>query len=162
MDSSVHNSINASVASSALFLRRARMSFVRHHFCDNHACIMVKVRTKIAWNGTGELFLASWHSVSSPRAETTSGVSEQEAHSWFSCTGYCVVPSCGSLRYCGGIILYRSVYNLLNSHIDLEGRFVLCCFSFRDITFNISCLYAPNRNPARNDFFEELADSTVL
>lgn len=55
-----------------------------------------------------------------------------------------------------------SVYNLLNSHIDLEGRFVLCCFSFRDITFNISCLYAPSRNPARNDFFEELADSTVL
>lgn len=67
MDSSVHNSSNASVASSALFLRRARMSFVRHHFCDNHACIMVKVRTKKAWNGTGELFLASWHSVSSPR-----------------------------------------------------------------------------------------------
>ena len=50
----------------------------------------------------------------------------------------------------------------LYSHIDLEGRFVLCCFSFRDITFNISCLYAPNRNPARNDFFEELPDSTVL
>lgn len=64
----VHNSSNASIASSALFLRRARMSFVRHHFCDNHACIMVKVRTKKAWNGTGELFLASWHSVSSPRA----------------------------------------------------------------------------------------------
>ena len=43
-----------------------------------------------------------------------------------------------------------------------KGRFVLCCFSFRDITFNISCLYAPNRNPARNDFFEERPDSTVL
>ena len=113
MDSSVHNSSNASLASSAVFLRRVRMSLVRHHFCDNHACIMVKVRTKKAWNGTGELFLPPWHSVSSTHAETTSGVSEEEAHSWFSCTGYCVVSSCGSLRSCGCIILYRSVYNLL-------------------------------------------------
>lgn len=142
----VHNSSNASVASSALFLRRARMSFVRHHFCDNHACIMVKVRTKKAWNGTGELFLASWHSVSSPRAVFQNkrlilGFLAQD-------TVLCLPVG--------------SVYNLLNSHIDLEGRFVLCCFSFRDITFNISCLYAPSRNPARNDFFAELADSTVL
>ena len=78
-------------------------------------------------------------------------ISEQEACSWFSSTGYCVVSPYGSLRSCGCIILYRPIYNLLQSHIDLEGRFLLCSFSFRDISFNISCLYAPNRNPARND-----------
>ena len=89
-------------------------------------------------------------------------ISEQEACSWFSSTGYCVVSSCGSLRSCGCIILYRPIYNLLKSHIDLEGRFLLCSFSFRDISFNISCLYAPNQNPARNDFFDGLADTIDL
>ena len=59
-------------------------------------------------------------------------------------------------------VLYRPIYNLLNSHIDLEGGFLLCSFSFRDISFNISCLYAPNRNPARNDFFDGLADTIDL
>ena len=39
---------------------------------------------------------------------------------------------------------------------------MLCSFSFRDISFNISCLYASNRNPARNDFFDGLADTTDL
>ena len=73
-----------------------------------------------------------------------------------------MASSCGCLRSCGCIILYRPIYNLLNSHIDLEGRFLLCSFSFRDISFNISCLYAPNRNPARNDFFDGLADTIDL
>ena len=39
---------------------------------------------------------------------------------------------------------------------------MLCSFSFIDISFNISCLYAPNRNPARNDFFDCLADTIDL
>ena len=39
---------------------------------------------------------------------------------------------------------------------------MLCSFSLRDISFNISCLYAPNRNPARNDFFDGLADTIDL
>ena len=94
--------------------------------------------------------------------QETHCISEQEACSWFSSTGYCVASSCGSLRSCGCIILYRPIYDLLNSHIDLEGRFLLCSFSFRDISFNISCLYAPNRNPARNDFFDGLADTIDL
>ena len=94
--------------------------------------------------------------------QETHCISEQEACSWFSSTGYCVAPSCGSLRSCGCIILYRPIYNLLKSHIDLEGRFLLCSFSFRDISFNIPCLYAPNRNPARNDFFDGLADNIDL
>ena len=88
--------------------------------------------------------------------QETHCVTDQEACSWFSPTGYCVVSSCGSLRSCGCVILYRPIYNLLNSHVDLEGRFLLCSFAFRDITFNISCLYAPNRNPASDDFFDEL------
>ena len=94
--------------------------------------------------------------------QETHCISEQEACSWFSSTGYCVVSSCGSLRSCGCIILYWPIYDLLNSHIDLEGRFLLCSFSFRDISFNVSCLYAPNRNPVHNDFFDELADTIDL
>ena len=30
-------------------------SLFRRHFCDNHVCVMVKITTKKAWNGTGEL-----------------------------------------------------------------------------------------------------------
>ena len=46
----------------------------------------------------------------------------------------------------------------------LIWRAGFCCFSFsfRDISFNISCLYAHNRNPARNNFFDELADTIDL
>ena len=40
-----------------------------------------------------------------------------------------------------------------------RAGFFFFSFSFRDISFSISCLYAPNRNPARNDFFDELADT---
>ena len=49
--------------------------------------------------------------------QETHCISEQEACSWFSSTGYCVASSCDSLRSCGCIILYRPIYNLLNSHI---------------------------------------------
>ena len=33
------------------------------------------------------------------------------------------------------------------------GRFVMAEFSFHNISFTIICLYAPNRNPERDDFF---------
>ena len=68
----------------------------------------------------------------------------------------------GKIRVRVRVILYRPTYNLLNSHFDLEGRFLLCSFSFRDVTFNISCFYAPHRNPARHDFFDELVDAIDL
>ena len=73
-----------------------------------------------------------------------------------------MVSSCGLLRSCDCIILYRPIYNLLNLHSDLEGRFLICSFLFRDFTFNISRLYAPNRNPARNDFFDDVVDAIDL
>lgn len=37
--------------------------------------------------------------------------------------------------------------------MDSDGRFLLCDFAFRDKSFCVACLYAPNRNPARARFF---------
>ena len=50
-------------------------SLFRRHFCDNHTCVMAKITTKKAWNGTGELLHEQilWHGASFTRAETTSG-----------------------------------------------------------------------------------------
>ena len=50
---------------------QTRSLFLRH-FCDNHACFMVKITTKMAWNGTGELLHERifWHGASFSRAET--------------------------------------------------------------------------------------------
>ena len=36
------------------------------------------------------------------------------------------------------------------SFCDASGCFLHCFFSFADVTFNVPCLYAPNRNPARD------------
>ena len=45
--------------------------------------------------------------------------------------------------------------SLVKSWCDSDGRFLLCEFSLCDKIFRVCCLYAPNRNPARNDFFDE-------
>ena len=35
----------------------------------------------------------------------------------------------------------------------------MCEFSFHDATFRVLCLYAPNRNPARDLFFNSISDA---
>jgi len=80
MDSSAHNSSNASVASSdqvipRFFLgeRERRVSSVAIFVTTTHA--YGKNHNKKAWNGTGELLheRVFWHGASFTRAETTSG-----------------------------------------------------------------------------------------
>ena len=36
---------------------------------------------------------------------------------------------------------------------DDHGRFVQCDFSYRGKIFRVACVYAPNRNPKRDNFF---------
>ena len=84
-------------------------------------------------------------------------VSASECHAWFSSSGYSfTVTPCSSRSY-GCVILYRpSLTFLSNSWHDDCGRFLQCEFSFRSQLFWIVCLYAPNRNPDRDLFFDEL------
>lgn len=82
-----------------------------------------------------------------------------EAETWFSSFGFQVASSPGSIHSCRATILFRSVFHLRNVWYDSEGRFVLCEFSFRERIFRVCCLYAPNRNPARDDFFSFISDS---
>ena len=47
---------------------------------------------------------------------------------------------------------------LFNSSVELEGRFLMAEFSRSDSAFRIASVYAPNRNPERDEFFTSCLD----
>ena len=55
---------------------------------------------------------------------------------------------------CGSLLLYRPRYSLYSSFLDSVGRFFHATFSYNDVTFHVICLYAPNQDPSRSDFFQ--------
>ena len=83
-------------------------------------------------------------------------VSDVECQSWFRSSGYLSVVSPGSNKSCGCIILYRPVLSFVKSWLDDDGRFLQCEFVYCGKSFRVVSLYAPNRNPARHDFFERV------
>ena len=95
---------------------------------------------------------------------TVDVVCVQEAHctsvfecdSWFRSSGFLSTVSPGSNKLCGCLILYRPVLPFVKSWLDSDGRFLQCEFVLRDKKFLVVSLYAPNRNPARNLFFDEV------
>lgn len=88
--------------------------------------------------------------------QETHCLSSVECSSWFSSSGFGFVLSPGSAHSCGNIILFRPSLSLVNSWCDSVGRFVQCEFSFHDKSFRICCIYCPNRNPARDQFLDDL------
>ena len=86
--------------------------------------------------------------------QETHCVSDVECQSWFRSSGFHSVASPGSQKSCGCIILFRPCLSLVNSSFDDAGRFVLCEFRFHGKLFRVVSLYAPNRNPARDQFLE--------
>ena len=85
--------------------------------------------------------------------------SDVECHSWFSSSGFSFVLSPGTCRSGGCIMLYRSVLQLINFWCEVPGRSLLCEFGLYGVSFRVLCLYAPNRNPARDIFFNGISDS---
>ena len=84
--------------------------------------------------------------------QETHVLSPFEANSWFSSFDFLSLVSPGLNRSCWTVILYRSTF-ILNDHcFYIEGRFSLAEFSFRGVVFRVASLYAPNRNPQRDDF----------
>ena len=91
--------------------------------------------------------------------QETHCVSEVECSSWFRSSGFSCAVSPGSSRSCGCVFLFRPSLSLSNSWCDSEGRFLQCEFSFCGKVFRVACVYAPNRNPARDCFFDFVASS---
>ena len=91
--------------------------------------------------------------------QETHCVSDVECHSWFSSSRLSFVLSPGTSRSGGCIILYRPVLQLVNSWCEVPGRSLLCEFLFYDAIFRVLCLYAPNRNPAPDNFFNSISDA---
>lgn len=83
--------------------------------------------------------------------QETHCISPAECSSWFSSSGFSFVLSPGSTHSCGNIVLFRPSLSLVNSWCDADGCFVQCEFSF-----HICCIYCPNRNPARDQFLDDL------
>ena len=88
--------------------------------------------------------------------QETHCVSLDECHIWCSSSGYLFAVSPGSVKSCGCIILFRPSLSLVNSWCDSDGCFLQREFSFLGKTFRVACVYAPNRNPARNQFLDKL------
>ena len=88
--------------------------------------------------------------------QETHCVSDFECQSWFRSSGFLSVVSPGSNKSCGCIILYRRALSLVKSWSDDDGRLLQCEFILLGKTFRVVSLYAPNRNPARDLFFDEV------
>ena len=88
--------------------------------------------------------------------QETHCLSSAECSSWFLSSGFSAVVSPGSSHSCGCIVLFRPSLSLANSWCDVWGRYLQVEFSFFGKSFRVVCVYAPNRNPARDQFFDEL------
>ena len=81
-------------------------------------------------------------------------VSDVECQSWF--------RSSGSQKSCGCVILFRPSLSLVDVSSDDAGRFVSCEFRLQDKSFRVVSLYAPNRNPARDQFLEQVSSWVIM
>lgn len=83
-------------------------------------------------------------------------MSGAECQSWFCSSGFLVV-SPGSQKSCGCvIILFCPCLSLVSFSSD-AGRFVLWEFRFHEKLFRVVSLYASNRNPARDQFLDQVS-----
>ena len=82
--------------------------------------------------------------------------SVQEFSSWFVSSGSSVVCSPGSVHSSGCVVLFRPFLSFSSSWCDTMGHYLQCEFSFLNQSFYVCCLYAPNHNPARDQFLDDL------
>ena len=78
------------------------------------------------------------------------------ATSWFSSSGFLTVTAPGAAHSRKQVLLYRPSFSFVNSWVELEGRLLVAEFSRRDSLFRIASVYAPNRNPERDDLMSGL------
>ena len=83
-------------------------------------------------------------------------VSVDEVSFWFPGSGLLCAVSPGSNHSCGCIVLFRLSLSLIRSWSDDHGRFLQCEFPYRGKVFRVACVYAPNRNPEREEFYDDV------
>ena len=88
--------------------------------------------------------------------QETHCLTTKECSSWFLTSGFSSVLSPGSVHSCGCAVLFHPSLSLVNSWCDADGRFLQCEFSFLGKPFRVCCIYGPNRNPARDQFLDDL------
>lgn len=91
--------------------------------------------------------------------QETHVASSDKCNSWFLFYGFLSVASPGCPHSCRSVILYHPCYTLINTWIGDNSRFAHADFERRNVTFRVTCLYAPNRNPDRDDFFASCCSS---
>ena len=67
-----------------------------------------------------------------------------------------VVPSLVALYILVVVLFFFGLLCLVNSWGDDDGRYLQCEFVFCGKSFRVCCIYAPNRNPACDQFFDDL------
>ena len=85
-------------------------------------------------------------------------VSVDEVSYWFPGSGLLCAVSPGSNHSCSCVILFRPSLSLTRSWSDDHGRFLQCEFSYGGKVFRVACVYAPNRNPEREDFYDDVCE----
>ena len=85
--------------------------------------------------------------------QETHAVSFADLQSWFSRFGFLCAGSFGSIHSCGVAVLYRPVFKCKSVVCEFDGRCVLVELAFLGAVFRVASIYAPNRNPDRDDFF---------
>lgn len=89
--------------------------------------------------------------------QETHATSAKELSDWLETSDYSAVSSPGSAKSCGVAILYKPTLSLEDSSDDPSGRFCTATFTYQSNSFSVASIYAPNRNPDRNSFLEELS-----
>ena len=90
--------------------------------------------------------------------QETHCLSEIEGRSWFLSSGFTCLVSPGSARSCGCVMLFRPTLHFVRSWLDGAGRYIQAEFTLQDVCFRVLCVYAPNRNPARDLFLDQVVD----
>ena len=87
--------------------------------------------------------------------QETHCISSSEFLLWFLSLGFSASASHGSVHP-SGCIIFRPSLSLVNSWCDILGRYLQSEFSLCEMIFRVVCVYAPNRNLARDQFFDNL------
>ena len=85
--------------------------------------------------------------------------SDVECEACFRASCYLCALAAGSTHARGSIILFQPTLSLVQSRSASDGRFLLCEFRFCNQVFRVYRVYAPNSNPARNQFLDDVSVS---
>ena len=82
--------------------------------------------------------------------------SDLECRTWSRASGYLCALAAGSTHARGCIILFWPTLSLVQSWSEPDERFLMCEFRFCNQVFRVCCVYAPNSNPQRNQFLNDV------